>query len=209
MCALYLGPLGIPSQIKIDLEHFKMPLPAGDPNFVWARSAGIEDLDLSSKIDAGWDEAKQQITIGGVSLSGEGLGKIALSGLVGNVPKELFFGDEFVKQAAMLGVVMKSAEITVENTGVFQKIIAAQAALSGMPEGEMRSSMILGAAIGIPTMLGTSPAARTLADAVAKFLADPRKLHISASARDGIGAADIAAPDKILDKVDLTATANQ
>jgi hypothetical protein len=204
-----LGPLGVPKNLTMVIDHFKMLLPANDPNMAMAREAGIEEVDLSSKLDAGWDDAKQQLKIGGLSLSGEGLGKIALSGVIDNVPKEAFFGDEFVRQAAMLGAVLKSADIKVENTSLFQKVLAAQAKASGQSEADMKSTLIAGAAVGIPTLLGNSPAARTLANAVAKFLADPKTLHITAGSKEGVGAADIGAPDKILDKVDLQATANE
>ena len=204
-----LGPLGVPKQLTMVLDHLKMTLPPNDPTMAIARSAGVEEVDLSSKFEGGWNDVTQQLKIGGLSVTGEGLGKFALSGVIDNVPKEAFFGDEFVRQAALLGAVVKSAEIKVENSSLLQKIIVAQAKQSGQSESEMKSALIAGAAVGIPVMLGNSPAAKALANAIAKFLADPKTLHITASAKEGIGASDIAAPDKILDKVDLTATANE
>lgn len=204
-----LGPSGIPSKLSFVADHFKFVFPPNNPQYEIARSAGIDAIDLSSKIEAGWNEAAQQLTIGGLSLAGEGLGKVFVSGAIDNVPREAFFGDEFVRQAAILGAVVKSAEIKVENSSLMEKIITAQAKQSGQSEADMKSTLIAGAAIGIPTMLGNSPAARALANAVAKFLADPKTLHVTAGSKEGVGAGDIAALDKILDKVELTATANE
>lgn len=183
-----LGPQGVPRQLTLVLDHLKVALPPNDPNVAIARAAGVEDVDLSSKIEAGWDDVAQQLKIGGLSVSGEGLGKVSVSGVIGNVPKEAFFGDEFVRQAALLGAVLKSAEIRIENTSLMQKIITAEAKTSGQSEGEMKSMLIAGAAVGIPAMLGNSPASKALANAVAKFLADPKTLHITASSKDGVGA---------------------
>ncbi len=200
---------GLPSALAMTADHLKFVFPPDKPEFEMARAAGINDVDLSSKIDAGWNEATQQLKIGEFALSGEGLGKVFVSGTLDNVPREAFIGDEFVRQAAMLGVILTSAEVRVENSTLFQKVLAMQAKQAGQSEAEMKSALIAGAAVGIPTLLGNSPAARTLANAIAKFLADPRTLIVKASAKDGVGAGDIAAPDKILDKVDLTATANE
>jgi len=204
-----LGPSGIPSALAVVTDHLKITLPPNDPKLDAVHAAGIDAVDLSSRIDAGWDETAQQLKIGGVSLSGEGLGKVFISGTLDNVPREAFAGDEFVRQAAWLGAVLKAAEVKVENTTLLQKIIAVQAKQAGQSEAEMKSTLILGAATGIPAMLGNSPAAKALANALAKFLADPKSLHIAAQAKDGVGAGDIIAPDRILDKVDLTATANE
>lgn len=199
----------IPSAISGSLEHLVMDVPKEDPKLAPFAQAGIDKLDVSSSLDMAWSEAQQQLSLNRMSLDGESLGSVEIAATVGNVPKELFAGDEFARQAAMLGVLLKSVDIKVENKGLFEKALAANAKEQGQDADAMRKDLITAAQVGIPNVLGNSPAAKDLADAVAKFIADPKRLHISATSKDGIGASDAGAPDKILDKVDLKATVNE
>jgi hypothetical protein len=67
------------------------------------------------------------------------------------------------------------------------------------------------AAIAIPAMLGDSPAAKTIASAVARFVARPGTLSLSATApAGGIGLADVIAlgdPKAVLGKIEVKADA--
>jgi len=69
------------------------------------------------------------------------------------------------------------------------------------------------AAAVIPSLLGgDSPSAKTIADAVSKFLSDPKNLHIELTSKDGLGMMDlgsIGAPAELLKKVDVKAGANE
>jgi hypothetical protein len=72
--------------------------------------------------------------------------------------------------------------------------------------------LVAGAAVGIPAMMGNSPASKAIGNAVAKFLADPKTLRISARSRDGLGASDLmmlSDPLALLDKVEISASANE
>jgi hypothetical protein len=69
----------------------------------------------------------------------------------------------------------------------------------------------MAAAIAVPAMLGGSGQAKAIGQAVARFVAKPGKLSISAKTKDpaGLGFADFAMgdPGAILDKLEVTATA--
>ena len=191
------------------LDHLNFKLPPGTPNLDTVTAAGIDTFDVSSKLDAQWDEAKQQFNIGTMAVTDPNLGALQLSATADNVPPEAFSGDQFMMQAAWLGALLKSVDIKIDNRKALDLILAAQAKQSGKPADQAKSELILAAAAGIPAALGNSPASKALGDAIAKFLANPKSLHIAASSKDGIGVGDAAAPNLILDKLDLTAKANE
>ena len=76
----------------------------------------------------------------------------------------------------------------------------------------MRREYGIAAAMGIPAMLGNSPSAKAIAQAVARFVAKPGRLSISARARQpaGFGVADFMSgpdPASVLNALEVTATA--
>ena len=204
-----LGSGGLPASLTSSIDHLIFNLPPNTPNVDILTSLGFDKFDLSSKFDARWDEAKQQLTVSNASLSDASLGKLEIASSLDSVPPEAFSSDPFMRQAAWLGALVKSADIRFDNQRLLDLVIAAQAKQMGKSPDEARSDLIIAAAAGIPALLGNSPAARELGAAVAKFLANPKSLHIVLTAKDGIGSGDAAAPDHMLDKVELKATANE
>ena len=204
-----LDPSGVPRRLRQTIDHFKIELPANTPDLKAARAAGLGKLDLSSSFDASYDAKAQQLNLGALSWALAGQGSSELTGTLDNLPAEAFQGDQFVREAAWLGAALKSVDVTLKNEGLLERIIAISARKDGKSETETRSQLIAAAAVGIPKLLGDSPAAKALANAIAKFLADPKSLHIKATSAEGIGASDAISPDHMLDKVELTATANQ
>ena len=197
---------GTPKSLLLAIDHYVTSVPPGTPGI---SDYGVESMDLSSKIVASYDKAAQVLSIDKLSMDGAGLGAAALTAKIGNVPLEAFSTNKLMAEAALLGAVIKSLDVRVDNKGLFQKFVAMQAKQSGKPESEIRQTLIADAGVGIPQLLGNSPAAKTVANAIAKFLADPKTLRFEATSKDGIGASDAVEPDKILDKVDLKATANE
>jgi hypothetical protein len=66
--------------------------------------------------------------------------------------------------------------------------------------------------VGIPATLGDAPAGRTLGAAVSKFIASPKTLHITATAPNGLGAAELMLfsqdPPAFLKRMDVQASAD-
>ena len=134
-----------------------------------------------------------------------------LTGVIGNVPRDLFAGNMAQAQAAAFGAQVKGAEIDVRNSGVVEMGLAMQAKQSGQTPQAVQQMLVAGAAMGIPAMLGGGAAAKEIASAVAKFAADPKRLRINATAPNGLGAADfmlLSNPAALLEKLSVSASAN-
>jgi hypothetical protein len=112
---------------------------------------------------------------------------------------------------ALIGATAKTVELTVENKGLFEKMLAQQAQQKKKSPDDLRREYGMAAAVGIPALLGNGASAKTLGQAVARFITKPGRLAISAKTKDGGGLglgdfASIGEPATILEKLDITAS---
>jgi len=119
--------------------------------------------------------------------------------------------DTTVAMVSLIGATAKTIELTVENKGLFEKVMAQQAQQKKKSPDDLRREYGMAAAIGIPALLGNGASAKTLGQAVARFITKPGRLAISAKTKDGGGLglgdfASIGEPAKILEKLDITAS---
>jgi len=202
-------PDGLPKSLSGGLDHLTFSPPPSVPDGDILTAAGFDQFDVSSKVEAQWDEPGQKLTIGTAHLEGKDLGSQTAAATIDNVASDAFSSDPLARQTAWLGALIKSARVSLENKKFFDLMIAYQARHANKPVAEFRSDFVAGVSAALPALLGDSPAAKTLGEAVTTFLNDPKSLDVAFTSKEGIGALDAVMPDQILDKVDLTATANQ
>ena len=205
---------GIPTALNVRLQDFIFPLPSksADDDLQQLVAMGLNRLELSHNMDLAWTEAAQELGLKDYSVRLPGLGALKISGTIGNLTKDLFSKNLALAQATALGALVKSLDINFENLGGVEKGIALQAKQSGQSVQDVKQMLVAGAAVGIPAMLGNSSASKAVGNAVAKFLAEPKTLRISARSREGLGASDLmmlSDPMSLLDKVEITAGANE
>ena len=203
---------GLPSTAGLAMEKLFMDLTASkDPQFNDLKAAGFKSLDLSTRLDIGWIEAAKTL---GVRYSGglAGMGGLAFKGSLGNVTKDVFSLDEGLTMAAALGAVLMDAEVRLDNAGLFERALEIEAKKEKKSVDQLRKDWISAAAVGIPALLDNSPAAKTIANAVAKFVAQPKNLRIGGKSAQGLGVADLAligAPADLLKKISVSAAVNE
>ena len=206
---------GVPTILKIAIDRLAMPIPSDsqESGFKDLLSLGYRNIDLSGAIEARWSESSSDVTIGQVTLDGAGMGSAVVRGVIGNVPRAMFTADSAALQVMMLGVTVKQAALAIEDRGLAEKVLAREATKQDKSPAQLRREIGSIAAIGIPAWLGNSPGAKTIANAVARFIATPGRLAIGARSRDpgGLGLMDFVSisgnPAALLDKVEITATA--
>jgi hypothetical protein len=132
---------------------------------------------------------------------------------IGNVPREMFNTNKAVAAVAALGVNAKSVDVAITNDSLFEKLIEKQARETRRKPEDVRAELAAGATLMIPMMLGDHPAAKVLGPVLGKFVANPKNLKVTVTAKDGgLGATDFMAagnPMDLLKKVDIQAAANE
>jgi hypothetical protein len=114
--------------------------------------------------------------------------------------------------AALAGATARSLEIALEDAGLFGRLVGREAERQKRSADDLRREYGVAAAIGVPAMLGSNPGARAVGQAVARFVARPGRLTVTATTKDpaGLGLADflsVADPMTLLGRLDVTASA--
>jgi hypothetical protein len=205
---------GLPSEIRIALSDLSLTMAGADEDSPLGNLIGLgyDKLTLSLGAAAHWNETRQEIVIRDMSVRATDMGSATLAGMIGHVSRDVFHPDSTVAAVALIGATAQSLDLTIQNGGLFERIVAREAKRQKRTPEELRRDYGIAAAIGIPAALGNSVAAKTLGNAIARFVAKPGRLGIQAKVKDGagIGLADIAAgaePAAMLDRLEVTASA--
>jgi hypothetical protein len=204
---------GIPTRFAMGLDHFTADTrDLGPSEWGGIANLGYTKIDLSGKFAMHFDPGKEELAFEELSVNGTEMGSLKLSGQFSNVSSDLFSPDQSLAEAALLTSLINHVDIKVENGGLLEKIIAANAKKSGKSADEIRRNYIAAVSIGVPAMLENGPNAKAIGAALAKFIAAPKTLHIVARSPDGLGASDFALikqPGALMDKLEIQATANE
>ncbi|MEN3212725.1 hypothetical protein PUR23_22300 [Methylorubrum populi] len=206
---------GVPTESRFSLTGLTMPASAveGVPGLGSLGLYGYRDLDLDATADTAWSEDKRELSFKELSLSGKDMGRLHLNATLGGIGPEVFDPDAAVSGFAMLSATAKALDLTLENGGLFERFIDAQAKVLSLKPDELRKEYVTASVIGVPVILGNSAAAKAIGAAMGKFVAKPGILSISAKAKsgEGLGMVDVSTaptPAAVLDKLDVSAKAD-
>jgi hypothetical protein len=205
---------GIPTALKLTLDGLSMPISPRETRdgLKDIAALGYKGVDLSAGIEGAWSEARNEFAISNISFAGVDMGTLTLSGLLGNISKDVFSGDTALAQVALLGASAKKLDIKVQDKGLFARVLEREAKAKKKSAEDLRKEFGTIAAVGLPAILGPSDGAKAIAAALARFVAKPGTLTLSAAAKSasGIGLADVIAisdPSAIFEKLDVKASA--
>ncbi|HEX8666337.1 MAG TPA: hypothetical protein VF744_20155 [Beijerinckiaceae bacterium] len=204
---------GIPTNMRLGLDRFRMPIPPGttEEGLKDIAALGYTELDMSWVTAAAWNAPTNELLVREVSVRGAGMGATNLRATLGGVTRDVFSTDNAMALVALMGATVKNADLTIENGGLFEKLLDQEAKKQRKSVDALRTEFGMAAAVAVPAMLGGSGQAKAIGQAVARFVAKPGKLSLSAKTKDpaGLGLADFALgePGAILDKLEVTATA--
>lgn len=203
---------GIPTHFVTDVDHLKLDLKNAGRQFENVAALGYDKLDVSSQLEAHFDAAKHELSLDDMSLSGIDMGTLKIAGTFENVTKDLFSDDQAKMEAAALAILIRRIEIRIENAGLLERLIAAEAKKENKSPDQIREKYVTATAVGIPVLLGNGASAKAVGAAVAKFIATPKNLRIVAVAPAGFGASDLTLlkdPSALLDKLSIEAVADE
>ncbi len=207
---------GIPTDIEIRQDGLSLPIPADSSEevFVEARKLGLESLELSYALAAGWDEPNNNLMIREISFSGKDIGSVNFSGLASGFTEEFFAFDVNRAQAALFGLAGRELKLTVKDEGLMAKAIKLYALQNDMTEDQVRGTLTLVANVLLQQVAAEQPKLQGAVDALAHFISAPGTLTVmvKSTGANGLGLFDLAAasdnPMLLLDKVDIQATAD-
>lgn len=211
------GPVadGAPASTRFALSGLEVPASlAAEMPLVGALPAfGYGDLSFDLMADATWDDAARTVALRDVTVSGKDIGTVKLSALLGGIGPELFSGSVPAQTLLMFSGNARTLDLTVENSGLFERFLAAQSKELSLKPDELRKEYVIASVLGVPVILGNGPAAKEIGAAMGHFVVNPGKLTIRARAKEpsGIGFMELGtarSPGAVLDRLDIEAKAN-
>ncbi|WP_041778112.1 hypothetical protein [Beijerinckia indica] len=198
---------GTPTKINASINQFRVDLDKNRSGLFKDLAAfGYHGLDLSSRLAMGWSPEKQELVVDNL-IDAKDMGTVTLAALLTNVSKEFFSAkDVEATRIATETARLKTAELTIDNDGIFDKFLTLQAQAQKKPLADLRRSYTSAAAVVVPILLGNGPGAKAIGAAVSKFIAEPKKLHLQATMPDGLTLKDvdlIQTPGLLLDKIEI------
>jgi hypothetical protein len=205
---------GIPTNIRVEQSNvaFKLPQNSDEPLVKEIAGLGYTTVDASSLIAATWNEAANEIALKEASVQAQDMGRVSLTGLIGNATRDLFSADNGTALAAAVGAKAKSVDLVIEDKGLLSRYLAKAAKEQKTSPDSLRRIYAGAAPTVIASLIGDSEQARTLGQAVSRFIAQPGKLTINAQPKNpsGFGVMDLmlaSDPKDILPKLNITAKA--
>lgn len=205
---------GIPTNIRFEQRNLSTTLPENSTDELaqQLQALGYKSIDGSFVVAATWNEASNEIAITEFSLDGKDMGGVRLTGLIGNVSPDLFSPDMATASAALIGAKAKSANIVVENKGLVERYLASTAKEEGTSPEALQKMYAGATPLVLSSMIGNSDNAKTLGQAIARFIEKPGKLTIEAQPKSasGFGVMDAmlaSDPKAMLNKLKITAKA--
>ena len=205
---------GIPTNIRVEQSNvaFKLPQNSDEPLVKEIAGLGYTTVDASSLIAATWNEAANEIALKEASVQALDMGRVSLTGLIGNATRDLFSADNGTALAAAVGAKAKSVDLVIEDKGLLSRYLAKAAKEQKTSPDSLRRIYAGAAPTVIASLIGDSEQARTLGQAVSRFIAQPGKLTINAQPKSpaGFGVMDLmlaSDPKDILPKLNITAKA--
>jgi hypothetical protein len=206
---------GIPTELRMAVQNFAITLPetSNDDGIKDLLALGYRSLDLSFLFAAEWNAADSEVAIRSFSLQGTDMANISATGMLGNVSKDVFDTDQAVAAVALLGARVKALDVQLEDRGLYNRFLDKTAREEKTTPDALRRTYGLGAAVLVPSVLGQSPQATKVSQAISRFVAKPGRLSISAKSKDpgGIGLLEIftlSDPKAVMEKLDISATAD-
>jgi hypothetical protein len=206
---------GVPTAGRISLSGLTLPASAvaGVPGLGSLALYGYSDLDIALVADTAWDEAKRELKFGEVSVSGKDMGSVRINGMLGGIGPEVFNPDVTVSSFAMLSATAKALDLTIENSGLFDRFIAAQSKVLSLKPEELKQEYVTASVFGVPAILGNSAGAKAIGAAMGQFVTKPGTLSLSLRPKNGtgIGVLEFGAaptPAALLDRLEVNAKAN-
>ena len=202
---------GGPQAVTIGVDRLVFDLPTDDPRARPLLDLGYSKLDLSLGADAFYDVDKSELALKAVRLSGNDLGSLELSALLGSVGPDALGRDVDRARAAIAASLFRRATATITDGGLLTRLIETQARRSALGIAETRARWASGIRAAMMAMLADNPDRGAIADAAERFVRNGGRISVTADTANGLGLIDAALAGglgPLLGKVKFSATTN-
>ena len=199
---------GAPTKSHLSVEGLTFRPPAASTAAQQLVQAGVSRLEFRFDYGATYDPAAKIFSVDVLELTGTDLGTLSLRGKIGNIAPEVFGETDPAGMAAKLmqGTVL-GLDIAYVDKGLADKVVAPAAVQQQKSPAALKAEAAAMARQMVPLFLGGAPNANAAADAVARFVAQPRSIIVTLKPKAGaIGFVELMSVDDpmaLVAKVDI------
>jgi hypothetical protein len=172
----------VPAKFSFVADGLSVTMPKASRAGAVMTALGYDDIEATLKASGGYQSASRTLVIDDYSVDFARLGSIGLSGRFGGFDPAAFTGDAAARTAALQASDVEKLTFKLVNAGAFEKAVALAALSNRAPPDAVKAEWSL-AATQAPLLAPNIPAAATIAQAVAKFIANGKSLTVSLDAK--------------------------
>ncbi|HEV2571837.1 MAG TPA: hypothetical protein VGU72_08875 [Beijerinckiaceae bacterium] len=203
---------GLPLRLAAKADNIVVEVPPSSDGAIKLKEVGIDRLDLSFGFSGTYDPAKRAYGLDDLTVSGADLGTLALKGRFTGIDPGAFSSEQSERIFALLGAGVAAVDMKFTNGGLAEKILQEAARQQKQSMAELKSDLAKAASV-IPLLLGGEANGLKIAEALARFVDDPKQLAVSISAKKGslsfVDLLSIRDPASLFAVADVQVTANQ
>ena len=178
----------IPTSLHVRTENAVIPRALVEKDNPEAAAAfvafGLNEIDYSDEVALDWKPESKTITLGPIRFAIKGVATISLAASLAGLGPEVLENPGILPASAM-GLTVSEAKVQLVNDGGVQSALAFAATQQGVPADQFSATLVaMSEAILIP-VLGEQ-FAKTVRDALERFLADPQSLSVSIAPQQAV-----------------------
>jgi hypothetical protein len=174
---------GAPLDDKASFTGFSLIMPPQSRGGAALKAFGYPELTADIRIAGAYDPDAKIFQLKTYAIDINNVGRLAFSGQFSGVEKVVFDGEKDAREKALLDANVDWAQVDVSNAGLFDKVVAyvslSQGKTPDAVRGEWRAIVSQ-----TPLLFAGAPAIAVAAQAVEKFIADPKSLVLRVKAKD-------------------------
>ncbi|MDF2119152.1 hypothetical protein PY365_26630 [Roseiarcaceae bacterium H3SJ34-1] len=202
----------IPLKVAGSVANLLIEPPRSSDGAKQLASVGYDKLDLGFTFAGSYDPASKVYALSDLTLRGVDAGSLGLKAQLDGVEKVVLSGPQAARMIGLFGAGVAGVELRFVNAGLVEKSLNYFAKQQGKSPEALREEARGMATQVIPVMLGGDASSLRIAEAVSRFLADPKGLTITAKSKGGslgfIELMSIRDPASLLAKADVQVTAD-
>jgi hypothetical protein len=199
---------GVPTKSHLSVQGLNFRPPAASVAAQQLAQAGVPRLEFNFDYGATYDPTAKVFSLDALELTGTDLGTLSLRGKIGNIGPEVFGQTDPAGAAmALLQGTVSGVDLAYVDKGLADKVVGPAAAAQQKSPAALKAEAAAMARQMVPLFLGGAPNANASADAVARFVAQPRSIIVTLKPKAGaIGFLELMSVDDpmaLVAKVDI------
>jgi len=202
----------IPLKVAGSIVNLLIEQPKASEGGQALASIGYDKLDLGITFTGTYDPASKAYTLSDFTLRGVDAGSLSVKAQLDGIERAMFLGSQPARMDAFSRAGISSLELRFINDALVEKVFNYAAKRQGKWTETVRQEASAMAIKVIPYLLGGDVTSLRAAETVSRFILDPKRLTVTATAKNGsLGITElmnIRSPDLLSRKVDVQVTSD-